>query len=95
MEDQTIKYGIIENINSNSFTKTGYIFIGWNTEANGSGTSYIDNQSISNLSTVDGELITLYAQWQRVMANNIEYHNNELNCDDAQCMIDKLYEMLY
>ena len=39
--------------------------------------------------------LTLYAQWQRVMANNIEYHNNELNCDDAQCMIDKLYEMLY
>lgn len=95
MEDQTIKYGVTTNINVNTFTKTGYKFMGWNTDPSGNGTAYTNYQSISNLSSINGETITLYAQWQRVMAENIEYHNNELNCNDVQCMIDELYEMLY
>ena len=95
MEDQTIKYGVTTNINVNTFTKTGYKFMGWNTDPSGNGTAYTNYQSISNLSSTNGETITLYAQWQRVMAENIEYHNNELNCNDVQCMIDELYEMLY
>ena len=75
MEDQTIKYGVTTNINVNTFTKTGYKFIGWNTDPSGKGTSYADYQSISNLSSTNGEIITLYAQWQRVMAENVSYSN--------------------
>ena len=95
MNDQNIKYGDTVNISSNTFSKTGHKFIGWNTAANGSGTSYTDGQSVSNLSSINGDVITLYAQWQRVMAENVEYHEAEVNCDDVQCMIDELYEMLY
>ena len=43
---------------SNSFTRTGYTFIGWNTEVDGSGTTYYNEQKIS----IDSDL-TLYAQW--------------------------------
>ena len=43
---------------SNSFTRTGYTFIGWNTEVDGSGTTYYNEQNIS----IDSDLI-LYAQW--------------------------------
>lgn len=43
---------------SNPFTREGYNFTGWTTEANGSGTSYADGANITL--TAD---TTLYAQW--------------------------------
>ena len=39
------------------------IFSGWNTAADGSGTSYTNQQSVTNIAA-DGGTITLYAQWQ-------------------------------
>ena len=45
-------------LKDNLYTRSGYIFTGWNTEADGTGTSYINKQSISIT-----EDITLYAQW--------------------------------
>lgn len=44
---------------SNSFTKTGYTFTGWNTEDDGSGTAYSAGGTISGISSN----MTLYAQW--------------------------------
>lgn len=44
--------------NSGSLAKSGYTFAGWNTEANGSGTSY----SQGNTFTIN-ENTTLYARW--------------------------------
>ena len=44
---------------ANPFTKTGSTFTGWNTAANGSGTSYAVGATITPTSN-----ITLYAQWQ-------------------------------
>lgn len=41
--------------------RDGYVFNGWNTEANGSGDSYDDLGTIKGLK--DKEEITLYAQW--------------------------------
>lgn len=41
--------------------RDGYVFNGWNTEANGSGESYDDLGTIKGLK--DKEEITLYAQW--------------------------------
>ena len=48
---------------ANGFTKTGYTFKGWNTKADGSGTSYADKASVKNLSSTNGATVTLYAQW--------------------------------
>ena len=42
---------------------TNFTFTGWNTEADGSGTIFSDEQTIANLATSDGEVVTLYAQW--------------------------------
>ena len=44
-------------LNVNTFTKTGYTFNGWNTQADGKGTSYVDQADVPTTST------TLYAQW--------------------------------
>lgn len=52
-----------KKLTANGFTKTGNSFSGWNTKANGSGTSYTNKQSVKNLSTTNGATVTLYAQW--------------------------------
>ena len=56
-------YDVTKALTTNGFTKTGYSFNGWNTAADGSGTSYTDGQSVTNLTTTNGATITLYAQW--------------------------------
>ena len=47
--------------NGSGFTNDGYEFTGWNTAANGSGTSYAAGDPITISATT-----TLYAKWQRV-----------------------------
>lgn len=49
----------IETALGNTPTKEGYVFVGWNTQKDGSGTSYEDSANV----TLD-EDITLYAQWR-------------------------------
>lgn len=51
--------GVANTIPSNSLTRTGYTFNGWNTASDGSGTTYATNSTI----TPSGD-VTLYAQWQ-------------------------------
>lgn len=45
-------------LTSNTFTRSGYTFAGWNTSANGSGTSYSNGASYPFSTST-----TLYAQW--------------------------------
>ena len=60
MEAQTITVGTTAALNPSAFTRSGYRFASWNTEADGSGTAYADGQTV----TLDADL-TLYAQWRR------------------------------
>ena len=62
MVDQSMAPNASAKLTTNTFTRTGYVFAGWNTEANGSGTSYTDGQSVTDLAG-NGETVTLYAQW--------------------------------
>ena len=52
-------FGLANKIPSNTLTRTGYTFSHWNTEADGSGTSYATGSSITPIGNV-----TLYAQWK-------------------------------
>jgi uncharacterized repeat protein (TIGR02543 family) len=58
----THSYGTPQNLSVNGFTKTGYTFAGWNTQADGDA-SYSDGQSVSDLSSIQGATVNLYAQW--------------------------------
>ena len=58
MASQTVNAGDSVTIRSNAFTRSNYAFDGWNTRADGRGTSYGPGDSL----TVNGN-ITLYAQW--------------------------------
>lgn len=64
MDDMSFVYGTAQNLTANTFTRSEYEFVGWNTKADGTGTSYSDEQSVNNLSNVYDDKITLYAQWR-------------------------------
>ena len=68
MSDQTMTYDKIEKLTANSFKKKGYYFESWNTKKDGSGTSYVDKDSVSNLCTGEdnNKTITLYARWRPI-----------------------------
>ena len=66
MTDSDHVYDVAKNLNSNAFSRPGYVFDGWNTEANGSGTNYTDAQSVMNLTTQDNAVVNLYAKWTPV-----------------------------
>ncbi len=63
MSNQSHTYGVSKALTANAFTRTGYTFAGWNTKADGTGTSYTDKQSVSNLTSTNSATVTLYAQW--------------------------------
>ena len=63
MPNQSHTYGVSKALTENAFTRTGYTFAGWNTKADGTGTSYADKQSVSNLTSTNGATVTLYAKW--------------------------------
>ena len=76
MEDQLFSKGVEDTLSANQFTRDGYEFTGWNTRADGSGTSYADGGTITLLSD-----LTLYAQWDSAVMENlyaILYRDGEL-----------------
>jgi len=52
-----------KSLRLNSYVCEGYVFVGWNTEADGSGRTFTDGQEVLNLTTEDNGTIKLYAQW--------------------------------
>ena len=61
MQQQTFAAGETKSLTPNAFTRTGYIFMGWNTQMDGGGTPYSDKESI----TPTNHLI-LYARWMEL-----------------------------
>ena len=64
MTRQTFTYGTYQNLKSNTFTRTGYTFTGWNRNSAGTSTSYSNGQSVRNLTSTNRGSVTLYAQWK-------------------------------
>lgn len=70
MDYQTFHYDEAQPLSPNTFTRTGYTFIGWSLTANendneneNNSTIFTDGQSVSNLTDEDGGNVILYAQW--------------------------------
>ena len=86
---------------NNSITipeKTGYIFDGYYTGTNGSGTQYIDSTGKLTINASNTCFIingTLYANWTRIMAENLGYTPpTGVSCTNTQCMIDYINGIL-
>ena len=64
---QNIEYYSEIALTPNAYQRTECNFIGWNTSADGTGTSYSNNETIQGLSAENGGIVTLYAQWEDVV----------------------------
>ena len=62
MDDQSRAYDDKAPLTTNTFTFEGKTFNGWNTADDGSGTHFKDEE-VNNLSSTEGDTVTLYAQW--------------------------------
>lgn len=58
--------------NTGNLAKTGFTFIGWNTQADGSGTSYVANATF----LMGTSNVTLYAQWTSNPTYTVSYDKN-------------------
>lgn len=65
MANESMTYDTAKDLTSNSFTRTGYTFTGWNTKTDGTGTYYSNKASVKNLA--ESGTVTLYAQWAPTM----------------------------
>lgn len=62
------------SLRNNAFKRTGYGFAGWNTAPDGSGSSYVNRARITSLTSENGGVVTLYAQWAPI-TYRINYRN--------------------
>ena len=81
-------------LSKNTFTKTGHVFTGWNTAADGSGTSYADGAEVKNLASNTGEVVILYAQWE-VITYTIRYDGNGATSGEVASQTDCEYGTTY
>lgn len=77
MDVQTLNYNEVIKLPANQFTRTNYLFVQWNTQADGRGTTYADEQEIRNLTAEPNGSITLYAQWKPAKTALNELFNKE------------------
>ncbi len=57
-------YGTAKNLRKNTCTKQGYTFLGWALSSEATTKKYSDEESVSNLTEVKNDTVTLYAVWQ-------------------------------
>lgn len=66
MELEIFVMGQAKKLYENKFSKKGYIFTGWNLDKNGQGVSFYNQAEVRNLTSIEGKVITLYAQWKPI-----------------------------
>ncbi len=64
ISNRTATYGTSVKLEKNRFTRKGYRFVGWNTQADGMGTMYKEQEYVNNLTSEKGAILTMYAIWQ-------------------------------
>ena len=61
-------YDTAKNLTANGFSKTGYTFQGWSTNASATTATYGNSASVKNLTTTANGTVTLYAIWKDTTA---------------------------
>lgn len=91
MNNQKFVYNVSQTLTPNTFTKSNANFLGWNTEPDGTGTSYADEEQVNNLSNVHEGVVTLYAQWLPENPSITYYYGDNLTFDGTQYIDTDLY----
>jgi uncharacterized repeat protein (TIGR02543 family) len=94
MNNQTLIYDLETGLNTNTYTRNGYTFTGWNTSSDGNGTHYDDEALVKNLTSTKDEVISLYAEWEK-NSYTIKFNANEptgYTSEGTMADIDMLYD---
>lgn len=75
MSDSSHVYDTAKTLSDNRFARAGYTFRCWTTNADGTGKSYNNLESVKNLTATLNGTVDLYAQWDKV-GYNISYNLN-------------------
>ena len=78
-EQEEIEEGDTADLSTAIPTRTGYQFLGWNTQPDGSGTAYRPGQTVGPFYAD----LTIYAQWERI-EHTLTYHGNDAGGPAAQ-----------
>ncbi len=89
-----LTYGKEMNISEDKLYALGYSFLGWNTKADGSGTSYSPGAAFTWKGSKNREYVYLYAQWKQLQTKmNIDFKDATDDADidisydvDSQCL---------
>ena len=83
MEAQTFTYDVDDELNANSFSHDGYVFVGW-AEAPDGEVEYSDGGIIHNLADVQDDIVTLYAVWQAGTSTKYISKHWQQNAEDDE-----------
>jgi len=75
MGNQSFTYDVAQALTANDFTNPGYTFVGWATTEKGN-VVYADKAEVNNLTTENGDTVTLYAIWTVNENVTLRYDNN-------------------
>ena len=90
MSDQGFTYSEEKQLSANAFTRDGYSFAKWTEQADGSGASYTNRQTVSRLVAENGGTLDLYAQWSAI-PYSVKYDAN--GGEGSMASVDCTYDL--
>ena len=90
MSDQMVDEYVAIQLNANGFSRSGFEFMGWNTQSDGTGQYYSDGATVSLL----GDLI-LYAQWKQFYSITLaNIQNGSVTVSQTQALEGDLIDLI-
>ena len=90
-KDQQMVYdidGSKTKLSANTFTRTGYSFVKWTVNSDGTGASYEDEEEVSNLTSENNGVVNLYANWTE--KEDVGYTVRYLEKDTGKVLADEI-----
>ena len=78
MQPSTHKYSIPKKLSANTYERPGYTFIGWDRNKDAKQPEFLDEQEVLNLTTKNGDIVTLYAIWSAGKTTYTSQHYIEM-----------------
>ena len=73
--NSTHTYDATKSLSKNNYYLKGWTFVGWSKVKNGT-VAYTDGQEVKNLTSIDGDTVTLYAVW-KANTYKVSYNANQ------------------
>lgn len=89
MADTEMTVGANGNLTANSFTRTGYTFLGWSKDKNASAAAYTNGQSVKDLA--QSGTVTLYAVWKKNASSST--NTAAIRIDNASALVEQTFQI--